>query len=250
VIAAAPSVRCRACAFEAPADAARCPNCSAALGQPDPCPSCRAVAGSSPSREFRYVCDVCGAPRVPRFDRSIKYSGREIALLRKAESARKARALWRAAAIADGLLLPIALILIAGLMVIFGANAALVVAALLVVLPIGGFLAFALSRAGTSGDEIEPALDAAWLSAATDIARQTNDVSVAALAHKLGIEEPQAEELMALVDVNEMVSPGARMRVEAPPAAAPGETQVAAAEEEAALVEQMAAEEKRGGEKA
>src|SRR5262249_26082029 len=138
----------------------------------DPCPSCRAVAGASPDRELRYVCAVCGAPRVPRFDPSIKYSGRELAPLRKANAARMARAGWRAAAIADGLLLPIALLVTAGLLAIFGTSAALVVAALAVIVPIGGFLVYALSRAHKRGEEIEPALDAAWLSAATDIARQ------------------------------------------------------------------------------
>ena len=229
--------RCRVCAAEVPPGAPRCPNCSAAQGPLDPCPCCRAQAGASPHAELRYVCDVCGGPRVPRLDRSIAYSGREAALLRKADAARKARAGWRAAAIAGGLLLPFVLLIFAALLTVFGAGAGLVLAGLVVSAPIGAFTAMAASRAGARAREIPPALDGAWLSAATDVARQVRGgLTVPALVERLGIEEPQAEELMALLDVDQTVAPVPRLRVP------PVQTLIASPEEEAALVEQAAAE--------
>jgi hypothetical protein len=239
---AAPA-RCRVCGADLPEGAPRCPRCSAAVGKLDPCPHCRAEAGASPDAELRYVCDVCGGPRVPRLDKSITYSGREIPLLRKADAARKGRAGWRAAAAAGGLLLPFMLLVFGALIAIFGASFGLVLTALVLTAPVGAFLATALSRAGARGREIGPALDAAWLAVAGDVARQTKGALAApALAQRLGIEEAQAEELIALLDVNEMVSPG--MRIEVPPerAAPPGPTQIASAEEEAALAEEAAVE--------
>lgn len=237
--------RCRVCASEVPSGAARCERCGAALGKLDPCPCCRAEAGASPHAELRFACDVCGGPRVPRLDRQIRYSGREAALLRKADAARKARAGWRAAAIADGLLLPFTLVIFTALLLIFGASVGLVLVALLIVAPIAAFLAFALARAGARGREIAPALDAAWLAVATDVAQQTRGLTAQVLAQKLGIEEPQAEELMALLDVNEAVGAAPRLRIDPGPAPV-GATHVAAAEEEAALADQIAAEARAG----
>jgi hypothetical protein len=235
-----------------PAGAARCGRCGAAFGAQDRCPCCNAEAGVAPHAELRFACDVCGGPRVPRLDRAIQYSGREAVLLRKADAARKARAGWRAAAIADGLLLPLVLLVVAALLLLLGPGAGLVLAALLVVTPIAAFLAFAAGRAGARGREITPALDAAWLSAATDVARQTPGLTASALAPKLGVDEAQAEELMALIDVNASLDAGSagarppaitgpRMRVAAASPAAPlgpaEEAALAAREDEAALAE-------------
>jgi hypothetical protein len=235
--------RCRVCGADLPESAPRCPRCSAAVGKLDPCPHCRAEAGASPDAELRYVCDVCGGPRVPRLDRSIAYSGREVALLRKADAARKGRAAWRAATIASGALVPFMLLVLLALLAIFGASALLVITGVLLMTPVTAFSLVALSRAGARGREIAPALDAAWLAVAGDVARQTKGALTApALAQRLGIEEAQAEELIALLDVNEIVSPGMRFDVPAEPAAPADPTQIASVEEEAALVEQAAAE--------
>jgi hypothetical protein len=209
------------------------------------CPSCQGEAGASPHPELRFACDVCGAPRVPRADRSLQYSGREAPLLRRADAARKARAGWRAAAVAGGLLLPFTLLILAALLLIFGASAGLLLAALVVIGPIAAFLAFALSRASARGREIGPALDAAWLAVATDVARQTPGLTADVLAAKLGIDVAQAEELTALLDVEAAAPSGAgrapsRLRVGDADAAAaqPGLEMV---EEEAALAERIEA---------
>jgi hypothetical protein len=203
--------------MEVPAGATRCPNCSAAQGPLDPCPHCRAQAGISPDREFRWVCDVCGGPRVPRLDASIDYGGRDAVALRKADAARKGRAGWRAAAIASGLALPVVLLFVGALLLLFGLSFALAFVALVAIAPVAAFLAFAVGRAGKRSGEIGPAIDAAWLAAATAIARQSpGPVTAASLSQKLGVEEPQAEELMALLDVNEAMMGPARVRIDVP----------------------------------
>jgi hypothetical protein len=211
----------------------------------DRCPCCGADAGATPHDELRFVCDVCGGPRVPRLDRSIQYSGREAALLRKADGARKARAGWRAAAIAGALLLPLVLLVFSALLLLFGAGAGLIVTALAATAPVAAFVAFAALRAGSRGQEIGPALDAAWLSAATDVARQTRGLTAPALARTLGIAEPQAEELMALLDVNAAVGappPGApQVRIDPGAAAQPARIADFASSEEEALAEQIEA---------
>ncbi len=193
------------------------------------------------------MCDVCGAPRVPRLDRSLTYSGREAPLLRRADEARKGRARWRAAAIGGGIVLPIAGIFFLALILIFGAKLSLLLTALLFLAPIAAFLAFAAGRAAARGREIGPAIDGAWLMVANDIAQQRGAaLTTASLARALGVEEPQAEELIALVDVDKLTSPAVTqgVRIAVPEAAPPGYTQIAAAEDEAALAEQLAAEEK------
>jgi hypothetical protein len=243
--------RCRVCADPVPAEAARCPRCGAALGALVPCPCCGAEAGASPHPELRYACDVCGGPRVPRLDPSLRYGGGEAPLLRKADAARKARAGWRAAAVAGGLLLPFTLAVSAALLLIFGPGALLLLVALLVVAPIAAFLAVAIARAGARGRSIAPALDAAWLAVATDIAQQTRGLTAPALAQKLGIADPQAEQLLALVDVNAAMSAPRppRARIDEGPPRPPGPaglTQLSTdEEEEAALAERIEAAARR-----
>lgn len=246
------SHRCRACAADVPAGALRCPTCNAAQGELPPCPHCRATAGVSPHPELRSVCDVCGGPRVPRLDPTIRFSGREIAPLKRADAARKSRAGWRAGAVVAGLGVPVAAMFVAALALFFGVSITLLVLGTLLFGPVIGALIYAIGRVRSFGREIQPAIDAAWVSAATDVASQTRGgASAQVLAQKLGIDESQADELVALLDVNDAVG-AARLRfADAPPAqgapppldaaAAPGFTQVAAAEEEAALAEEAGA---------
>lgn len=158
-------------------------------------------------------------------------------MLRKADEARKRRALWRGVAIASGLILPLLLVFFAVASLLVGAGPVIVVLAALTILPTIATLVTALTSASARGREIPAALDAAWTSAATDIAQQSGgSITAPWLAQKLSIDEARAEELLALVDVNEAVSGGPRMRIAHD---APGVTEVAAAEVEAAIAEQV-----------
>jgi hypothetical protein len=203
------------------------------MSSPSACPHCRAVGRVSPHRELRAVCDVCGGPRVSVRDEAVVLSGRELASLRRAEAARRGRAGWRAAAVVSGLLLPSVAVVFAVLLLVFGAHAGLVAAALVFCVPPLVLLFVAIGRIGARSRAIPAALDEAWLSAASDAARQAGGaIGAADLAAKLGIEEPMAEEMLAMLDAEVAVGgPRVGLRVEAvpPPAAAdPVEEEAAA----------------------
>lgn len=248
--------RCRACAADVPDGAPRCGRCNAPQGFLEPCPHCRGEGGTSPHPELRFTCDLCGGPRVPKLDPSIPTSGNELPLLRKADEARKARATWRGAAVASGIALVLTVVPFTLLLIMVGAVLLLMLPGLLFTALFTGLLVMALLRASARGSEIEPALDGAWLAVATDIAHASAaPITAEELSAKLGIEEPQAEELVALIDVNETVGVvsvrSQRMRVsaEATPAPEPPRARTEVAEAEAAETE-AAAEEATLGEDA
>ena len=241
--------RCRACAAEVAPGAERCERCGAAQRE-DKCPHCGAIAGASPHDELRLRCDVCGGPRVPLPDPPLKRSGREVAALQRAHKAASGRAGWRAASVAGGLLLGFDTLLFSLLLLISGGSFGLLLAGLATLLPLAGFLLWSLQRAKARGREIAPALDAAWLALATDVARQSGGALTAPdLAAALKIEEAQAEELLALLEVNDIIrggvvaGAGPRVRIGDGAAAAPAAAAVPgalAAEEEALAVEETA----------
>jgi hypothetical protein len=244
-----PSPRCRACGADLSPGAERCDRCGTSQ-RVDKCPHCGATAGVSPDSELRFRCDVCGAPRVPPAPRG-KRSGREIAPLRRAQAAASARARWRAATVGGGLLLGFDVLLLSLLLLISGLSFGLLLAGLVTVVPLAGLVLWMLGRARARGREIAPAIDAAWVAAATDVATQAeSNLTAHDLATALGMNEAQAEELLALLEVNDVVrgamtAGGAmeyapRFRIGGKPEAAPGK--LAAAEEEALAVEEAAAE--------
>jgi hypothetical protein len=244
-----PAARCRACAAAVAPGSVRCGQCGAAQ-RDETCPHCSAVAGASPHPELRFRCDVCGGPRIPIADPRIERSGREVPALRQARAAAMSRGGWRAAAIASGVLLGFEVVLFALLLLFLGASAGLFVAGLVTMAPIAAFSFWAMQRAKARGREITPALDAAWVGAATDVASQSRGgLTARGLATALGIAEPQAEELLALLEVNDVVrgavTPGGdfayapRLRVDETPARA-DDASALAAEEEAITAGQAA----------
>ena len=68
------------------------------LSDASACPHCGAFARILKNDELRFVCGVCGAPRIPAPD----LSGRELEPLKAAQEARRARFLWRFAGMFGG----------------------------------------------------------------------------------------------------------------------------------------------------
>ncbi|WP_437632176.1 zinc ribbon domain-containing protein [Sorangium sp. So ce854] len=244
--------RCRVCAAAIAPGSDRCPQCGADQ-RAEACPHCSGVAGVSAHPELRFRCDVCGGPRVPVADARIKRSGREAPLLQKARAAASARSAWRAAGIAASALFGFELFLFAVLLLVLSASVGLFTAGLLTMAPVAVFALWAFRRAKSRGQDVAPALDAAWVSVASDVARQSErPLTAGALASTLRIGEPQAEELLALLEVNDVVrgavSPAGefgyapRLRVGAAPAdeAEAAARALAAAEEEAFAAGQVA----------
>lgn len=244
----AASRTCRVCTASVPEGAPRCERCGAAQVDLGPCPLCNGQGGSSQHPELRFACDLCGGPRIPRLDPRMKSSGREIPLLRKADAARKARAMFNGLAAASGVALALTVIPFAVLLAVVGLKVLLLLPGLVFTGLFAGMLAFAIGRARSRGNEIAPALDGAWLAAATDVARQSaGPLTASDLGQKLGIEEPQAEELLALLDVDSALggAPMPRLRVGAVPAVAPvitSSTMLTPSPEAEALLEEAPAD--------
>lgn len=236
---------CRVCAAAVPEGAAKCARCGAAQVDLGPCPLCNGQGGSSQHPELRFACDLCGGPRIPRLDPRLQSSGREVPLLRKADAARKARAAYRGLAAASGVALALTVIPFAVLLAVVGFKVLLLLPGLFFTGLFSAMLALGIGRARNRGNEITPALDGAWLAAATDVARQIpGPLTAADLGQKLGIEEPQAEELLALLDVDAAVggAPLPRLRIDAAPAFGPGMTALSPSADDEALAEEAAAD--------
>lgn len=236
------SSRCRACSADIAPGADKCGRCGAMQNDKLTCPLCGAVADASPDDELRFRCDVCGAPRVPLGDASIRRSGKEVPLLKRAEAARRARAWGRTGAIIGGIGFASVFLLFTAIALIFS-SFTVGFLGVLFSLPFVGLLAWSLARAKARGKEIQPALDAAWLAVATDVAEQTTGTLTArTIASKMRLDEAKAEELLALLTVNDVLRSDvtdageiaySRLRVAPVPGAGAGSAAIDAASAEA-----------------
>lgn len=179
----------------------------------DTCPLCGATTGCSPDPEFRYRCDVCGGPRVPLQAPRKRAGAKESTALRRAEASRKSRAKTRAGAIAAGLAAigTVGMLGLVGILsMVFGWNIGLwlLAAGLLTAGPLFALTSWLTSRSSRLSKEIPAAIDEAWMAAATDVVEQSKTaVTAASLAKALRIDEPQAEELLALLEASDLVRP-------------------------------------------
>ena len=208
------SSRCRACGADLPDGAATCPRCGTSQTMAT-CPHCGGTSGVSRDDEMRFKCDLCGGPRIPILAPSVRTSGKEVTALKKAEDARKGRAAARATAIAGGVGLTFTALTFAVFWLIFGLGIVSGVLFLALAGPLAALLAWGSQKAGQRGKEIQPALDAAWLAAATDVAAKSRgQLTAPDLAVAMSIDEAKAEELLAMVDVHRAVGGGALPRTD------------------------------------
>jgi hypothetical protein len=258
----APKTRpCRACSAEIAADARACDRCGVLQRDDVRCPHCGAVADARPHPELFFVCEACGGPRVPQDDPVLRSAGGEVAPLRRAEAARRARAGWTAAGFGASAALALLLGALGLVALAFGAGLKLAIAAAVLAAPLVALLATAVRRVSARGKEIRPALDVAWEAAAAGIAEAApRAIAASDLARALRVDEPRAEELLALLDAADVVQGTVteagelafrstladRVRIEVPPdaAGAPGATEIATsleAEREAEAEPEVAA---------
>lgn len=218
---------CRACSAPLTVGARKCDRCGVLQRDDVRCPHCGAVADAAPDAELLFACEACGGPRVPHDDAVAESDSAEVAALRKVESARRARAVWKAAGFGAAALLAFGIGVLGLTGLVFGAGLKLGLVTVLFGTPLAALLGLALRRISARSSEIRPALDVAWQAAASDVARRAHGaVSASDLARALRIDAPRAEELLAELDVNELVSGGdtgalrstaaLRVRVDAP----------------------------------
>ena len=113
------------------------------------------------------------SPAAPDPAGSAASSGREIPFLQKADAARKGRGVWRGTAIGSGIGLTLALVPFVLLLIVIGPNLLVLFPGLLFNGLFAAMLWVSLGRARQRGREIAPAIDAAWLAAAGDLARRS-----------------------------------------------------------------------------
>lgn len=197
--------RCRGCSVDLEPGAVRCDRCGAMQRDDVRCPLCGAAASTSPDRELRNRCDVCGGPRLP-VTVGVTPSPGAVSALKRADAARKGRAKWRAAAVLGGVTLPPSVLLFGLLLLGFGFSLGLLATALVVLSPLAILTALSVRRARDQTKLLIAQLDEAWTRMAADVARQSKGpLTAESLARALGVEEPQAEELLALLDASDVV---------------------------------------------
>ena len=196
------SKACTACSAPLGPDELFCDRCGAPQKGAPSCPHCGAVTATSRHRELGRVCKVCGRPRVLVRRKNVELSGTERAPLERAGKARLRRAAWRAGGVLGGLG--------AAFVVGFTLLGSLLTGALGLALGLGLSLPFFLlalwawKRSGAQTEQIREAIDAAWTSAARDIATQAaGPVTARTLTQALPVDEARAERLLAYLAVDD-----------------------------------------------
>ena len=177
---------------------------SGVAGASERCPHCNGAASVDANQELGRVCKLCGAPRIP-LPEGVTASLALVAQLKRAEAARRSRALWRGAALVGGIgiaatfFCTLAFGLIFSWSWAFGLGALFGTPALLA-------LGFGVANANGKTREIAKELDSAWTEAATDVARAGRAATAADLGHALGIDRAKAEQLHAMLEVESIAS--------------------------------------------
>ena len=195
-LAPAPSL-CPACAKPLPEKADRCPSCGIALGEHQRCVHCRAVVDVEPAPDVRFKCRLCGGMRIPIDDASIQRSPAQVELLAKATVARSATTVWMiVASVVAAFGLCSVLVLALVISVAAPATPAAVIAGLAAIVPFG-FAALALRKSRAHRTDIARFVEAAWMAAASDIARaRGGELDGPLLAKLTRTEESEADQLL------------------------------------------------------
>lgn len=210
----APGNRCRLCSEPLEDGALRCTHCGAVHGPLHRCPHCGAVADVDKGTRLRFLCRVCGGPRIPNEGSQPRGNDENVHLV-TARQARHAMLVWRltAAVVASfGLLgLVVALLLLS----VFTLPKALI-ALLIVAVSVPLVVAFwAWRRAIARKTQVSDALDAAWAAAVSATLAQVaaqgagGELSAAELGRRLRIDEGLADQLLTRLGVADRV----RLRV-------------------------------------
>lgn len=168
------------------------------------CPSCGGIANAVPHTEFRWVCNLCGAPRIEVKGEGIALSGEEKPYLERANKAKTARAAWRFGGFVGGalggfgLVATLLMYLIFGSVLLAGAGIALSFPFLLLALA-----AFAKDNARSR--EIDEQVDSAWRIAGRDVVMQSKSITAEQLTEILPMNQLDAEQLAAELAVDEQL---------------------------------------------
>jgi hypothetical protein len=187
---------CPACAKPITPGADRCAHCGIAIGEHQRCVHCRAIVDVDTVPEARFVCRLCGGVRVPIDDAAVIRSAAQIELLKRATVARSASAVWSIVATAVAAFGVVTAIVLA--LVLSFANpptAAAVMAGVAAFIPFG-FATLAYAKSRRHRGEIGQAVEAAWMAAATDIARARGEIDARTFAKLTRASEGAADQIL------------------------------------------------------
>lgn len=217
---------CRNCGQPLPPGQSVCPACGAAHGEANRCPHCNAIADVEPHSALGFRCLVCGGPRVALDVASVTPSARTTSALVSAGSEQTKHVMFTAA----GLLLTGmgALSLMLATVVLLAASPGLVptlAAYAAAAVPLLAGL-FALSRAATARLLRTDALRTAQISALGDVQAVTGVLDAQRVVELMRLPPERAELLLAEASVAALLNeaPAPRLRVEAAPPTAPGDS--------------------------
>lgn len=202
-----PEGKCTACQAPLADGALFCKRCGAPQPGAPTCPHCGGVAGTSPDSEVVLKCQACGAPRVVIESPDIELSGDEQQHLDEARKARTGRLGWWIGAVtgalaAAGTLSVTALVSLLLGMSFIAAGVGLALTIPFVLLALTGF-----RKARERTRQVNQAVDAAWMSAAKDVAQQSKEpVTAEQLSKLLPLSAERSERLLAQLAVDDMLS--------------------------------------------
>jgi hypothetical protein len=198
---------CPGCAKPLPAGVDRCPSCGIAVGEQVRCVHCRALVDVDSVPDVRFVCRVCGGVRVPIDDATIVQSATQIELLKRATVARTAANVWQIVAAVVALFgVGSVLVLLLVISVANPETPAAIMAGIAACIPFA-FAALAFRKSRVHRSEIPRLVEAAWMAAATDIARARGGAIDAATFAKLTrASEGAAEQILALMSSQNVLS--------------------------------------------
>lgn len=178
------------------------PDLAGVYGEENRCPVCGAFARVDPDEAFRFVCAVCGSPRIPT--KAVPLPKESLLALREAAQAKRSAFAWRVAAWGLGIPAALSLALAAVL-----APASLLASGLLIACGVAmAIFASRASRTATTGrKKLRAAVDHAWEATALAVLDQRGKETTAAdLAGALEISETDAEAMLASLSARSRVN--------------------------------------------
>ena len=170
------------------------------------CPHCGGYAKISPHPELRFVCNICGAPRIEIDAEGYTLSGREKKHLLAARAAQKGRLGWRLGGFLGGATAAAGLALTALVQLIFSPGLWWAGLGITLALPFILLAITAVRKSRAKGETLDEELDEAWKSAARDVIASTDgSLTAERLTEILPLSQADAEELSAELAVDEMV---------------------------------------------
>jgi hypothetical protein len=214
--------------------------------RPDPsaaCPHCGGVGNTGLHPELGLVCSLCGAPRIAMPEDTALPAG-ALALLKKAEAARKSRGMMRGLGIVGWIGTAFGTLL--AFPFVFFSFLASVIILLLIAAPSLALALFARARSQAKSKEMSAALDQAWGTATAELVRAGKARTAADVAKALGIDAARAQHLLTLVSVDAEIGAALateQVRIDAPPqSVVPVDPRFAALEAKVAEEQQAEAE--------